>query len=659
MEAVNSWGASAWGTANVTTLPAAPVISSTGATYNSITLAWNAVPGATSYTVNYQNSSQVWTPTANQPTGAVTSFTIPGLTADTAYTYEVIANELVGSSTESSVASNALPVSTPLAVPVFGSNTADSTDVTLNWTPIADATSYVLERSTDNTTWTTITNTLNGSSGTFTDSGLASGTTYDYQLIAVDAAGSSPAATTSVLTAPAAPTLTIDSVSDNTLLLSWTASQGADAYVVKEATTTNGNTSFSTVTPGPTGTTTSLSVGSLNSDTSYTFEVLAHDSSGYSPASLQQSGTTLITAPTFTAAANTSSAVVLTFSANADATSYVVQRSDDGGILWTTVTQSLGPTSTTFTDTGVSPGTTYEYELEAVSAAGTSAPFGPVSVETAPDAPVLTGVPASSSEIDLTWTPVLSATGYTVKTNASGSWVAVATQPTGTATTLAVVNLSSGTAYSFEVIANNVINNSTTLSSVASQPATLSTLLGPPSSLTAGATTATSVVLNWTAVTGATSYVVQQSVDQSTWTTLSPGTPITTNTYTDTSVTAGNTYYYRVMASNSLGVSDPNTTVLTVLTPLNAPTGLAAVANSATQITLTWNQDTDAGLTGYLLQGASSSSGTWTTIASPLATDTNAVIGGLTTATTYYYRLIAVSAGGDSAPGQWVSATTN
>ncbi|BBI32670.1 fibronectin type III domain-containing protein [Cohnella abietis] len=66
-----------------------------------------------------------------------------------------------------------------------------------------------------------------------------------------------------------------------------------------------------------------------------------------------------------------------------------------------------------------------------------------------------------------------------------------------------------------------------------------------------------SIVLNWSTVTGATSYIVQRST-----TVGGPYTAIASNvsgtTYSDTSAVAGTTYYYVVLAVNSNGQSGPS-----------------------------------------------------------------------------------------------------
>jgi len=78
----------------------------------------------------------------------------------------------------------------------------------------------------------------------------------------------------------------------------------------------------------------------------------------------------------------------------------------------------------------------------------------------------------------------------------------------------------------------------------------------PPAGLSASAVDATQIGLSWTASGGATSYKIQRSPDGSTgWAQVGTST---TTTFTDTGLTAATTYYYRVVASNSIGDSAPS-----------------------------------------------------------------------------------------------------
>jgi hypothetical protein len=85
------------------------------------------------------------------------------------------------------------------------------------------------------------------------------------------------------------------------------------------------------------------------------------------------------------------------------ATGIKVERSPDG----TTFTQVaiVGRNDTSFTDTGLSPGTTYYYRIRATNQVGDSAYSNSISADTRIVTPVLTVTSVCSCEIDLSWTP--------------------------------------------------------------------------------------------------------------------------------------------------------------------------------------------------------------------------------------------------------------
>ena len=81
----------------------------------------------------------------------------------------------------------------------------------------------------------------------------------------------------------------------------------------------------------------------------------------------------------------------------------------------------------------------------------------------------------------------------------------------------------------------------------------------PPTGVTATGVDASSISVSWNASGGATSYKVQRSPDGSTgWTQV--GNPTTTS-FTDTGLAGATTYFYRVIASNSVGDSAPSSVV--------------------------------------------------------------------------------------------------
>ncbi|WP_175414875.1 fibronectin type III domain-containing protein [Nibricoccus aquaticus] len=88
-----------------------------------------------------------------------------------------------------------------------------------------------------------------------------------------------------------------------------------------------------------------------------------------------------------------------------------------------------------------------------------------------------------------------------------------------------------------------------------------------------------------------------------------------------------------------------------------APTNLAASAASSSQINLTWT-DNSTNETGFKIERAASSGGTYTEIATTGSNATSYQNTGLSASTAYYYRVRAYNGGGNSAYTGIANATT-
>src|SRR5207249_4973872 len=91
--------------------------------------------------------------------------------------------------------------------------------------------------------------------------------------------------------------------------------------------------------------------------------------------------------------------------------------------------------------------------------------------------------------------------------------------------------------------------------------------------------------------------------------------------------------------------------------PPAAPSGLIASAVSASQINLTW-ADQSSNETNFILERSADAMATWSPIATPPANATSYKDStGLNPGTRYYYRVRASNDGGDSANSNFNSAT--
>jgi hypothetical protein len=235
-----------------------------------------------------------------------------------------------------------------------------------------------------------------------------------------------------------------------------------------------------------------------------------------------------------------------------------------------------------YSDTGLSPSTTYYYVVEAFDEYGTSAVSSQASAETsaagscaaAPAAPTgLTAAASSSSAIGLSWIAAAapancSIDSYSVYrsatngfTPASGNLIASGlTNPAYSDT-----GLSPSTTYYYVVEAIDAFGTSAASSQASAETqssASCTAVPAAPTGLIAAASSSSAIALSWTAVTppancAVNSYSIYGSAvsgfTPSTSTLISSG--ITGTTYSNSGLTASTTYYYVVEAVDTDGPS--------------------------------------------------------------------------------------------------------
>ena len=143
-------------------------------------------------------------------TGTSSPITITGLTAETAYTFTVIATNCVGNSPSSSASNSVTPTVGVPTAPTISNASESSGQVTLDFTePSSDGGSSILTYTITSSPGG-LTNTISYPASSITLTGLTNNTSYTFTLIATNAIGDSPADTSNPIT-PLPDGSTIDS----------------------------------------------------------------------------------------------------------------------------------------------------------------------------------------------------------------------------------------------------------------------------------------------------------------------------------------------------------------------------------------------------------------------------------------------------------------
>ena len=215
-----------------------------------------------------------------------------------------------------------------------------------------------------------------------------------------------------------------------------------------------------------------------------------------------------------------------------------------------------------FTDTLLANGTTYFYRVAAVNAIGRGEKSSEVSAKPiAPPVPPapggLTAAPGDK-QVVLTWNSVSGTTGYYVYQGTSaGGEAAGAIASNLPIPTYTNAGLTDGTTYFYKVAAVNANGISNKSNEASAKPAP-----PPPPSIPTGLTVLpgnTQNQLTWTTVTGATSYNVYRGTKANGESTTPQATGIAAGSFTDTGLTNGTRYFYKVAAVGANGISDKST----------------------------------------------------------------------------------------------------
>ncbi len=651
-----------------TTAPVLSSISSGTPGQTTATITWTTNESSNSR-IDYGLTTSYGTASTSASLSTSHSITLTGLTAGTTYHFRVQSVDAASNTATSSdqTFTTAAPDTTAPVISAISSGTPGQTSATISWTTDEGATSrvaYGLTSSYDS--YTTFDATL-VTSHSQPLSSLTAATTYHYAVVSTDSSGNTATSSDQTFTTAAVPDTTapvISAISSGTpgqtsTTVTWTTDENATSRVAYGLTSSYD--SYTTL-DATTVTSHSQLVSGLTSATTYHYAVVSTDSSGNTATSSDQTFTTAVipdtTAPVISAiSSDTPGQTTATITWTTDEASD--SRVDYGASssYGTASTSAALTTSHSITLSGLTSATTYHYAVVSTDSSGNTATSSDATFTTAviPDitAPVISliSVATTTTSATITWTTDESADsridfGFF---SAYGTESSSASLVTSHSITLS--GLSSATTYHYRVQStdgsSNVATSSDATFTTATAPDTTAPDISAISSDTPGQT---STRVTWTTDENATSQVAYGlTTSYDSYTTFDPILD-TSHSQSLSSLTAATTYHYAVISTDASGntATSSDQTFTTAAVPDTTSPIISSVSVSTTTTTATITWTTDESSDSRVDYGASSAYGTASTSAT-LGTSHSITLTGLSSATTYHYRVQSTDASSNTA----------
>ena len=626
-----------------------------------------------------------------------------GLSAETTRHYRVSAINQSGPGNPSDTAAATTTSGEPTAPRNLEATADGQTAIDLDWdVPTDTGTSrilhYKIEESRNGTSWDSIAGT-DSTTTVYERTGLSTGTTYHYQVFAVNATGPSAASDTASATTASAgeapdPPRNLEATADGptAIDLDWDvpADTGTSAITGYRIEVSSNGTNWSDQVANTRDTTTSYKHTGLSAGSTRHYRVSAISDDGTSDASDTASATTRAVGrppspPTgLEADADGPNAIDLSWDAPSDTgtsniTGYRIEASKDDTTSWREIEDDTGSRTRTYEHTGLDPGDTYYYRVSAINRDSTSGPSNVANATTESERPGpptdLDATAVDSTQIDLAWNPPdddggSPITGYRIEMSPNGTsgWDDLEENTGSDDTFFSDTTLSPNSTRHYRVSAINGDNLTSDPSNVANAT-TSGTVPGQPTNLAATARDTSQIYLVWRAPSSdggspITGYRIEVSDDGRSWVDLERDTENDDTDYTHTNLRPGSLRYYRVSAINSVGTGRPSRLAFaTTLDVPDEPTDLSATPKGEDRIDLLWirpSEDGGSPIVGYQIDVSENSGATWSVLVeNSRSTATTYSHTGLSAGETRYYRVRAINEWGGGAYSLPAFATTD
>ncbi|GAM10729.1 protein sidekick-2 [Geobacter sp. OR-1] len=607
------------------------------------------------------------------------SYSDTGLKGNTGYSYRVSAFK---TGTNGWTASSTVSATTVVAAPTGLTATPTSTtSVNLAWTDkTGSETGFVVERCTGAgcTDFSQLYLTA-ANAASYLDSSAASDTVYRYQIRATNSTVPWDTAYTGIATAttpkplPPASLSAARGTNETRMNLSWTDSTSDETGYKVERCEGAGCSDFSQIGSNLAANSASYIDTALKGNTSYSYRVSAFKTAtnGWSVSSVVTATTTLIAPASLAAAAPNSAQVNLTWADNSGSeTGFKIERCTGAGCTFS------GPEIATatanaisYSDTTVVSGTTYQYRIRATnSTVPWDSDYSGTAVVTTPSQgnPSALAATFTGTRVTVTWTRnTVDETGFYIQRCTGSSCLDQDYSQIGQVgsgvTSYQDNTVCGGTTYSYRVSAYRTSYYTTPYSA----PVTVTPAPTLPV-LTATRISEAQLNLSWTdANSDRNGFRVERCLGAgcSNFVTIADNLAANTLSYANSGLLPDFSYSYRVRSFNNTATCgwESASAIATQTTTIATPGSLTALAAGTSQIALSWT-DTTATETGFRIERCT---GTGCSVFTEIATTAAGAVSwsdtGLTSGTSYSYRIRATKTTAyawDSGYSNTASATT-
>lgn len=542
------------------TTPAQPALKSAKSLgYNTISIEWTKVEGATGYDI-YRKATGTYSKIGTVDKQSTVTFKDEKAVTGVRYQYTVRAfynkNGIKRVSTcENYIHGTAYP-SNPNLTSV---TSVEYNAIELKWDKVDGANGYKIYRKLPSDKNYKELITLYEQTEKYTDQTVTCGTTYQYIIksFRYENGKTYTSGNNSAVSCKAVPPVVkvkVASTGYNSLKVSWEKVNGATGYRIYFKK--DNAKKWSTLATFENGSLTSCEHRKLTTGVNYTYTVRAYYKDGSKTiwGDFNKTGVTkkpVTSAPKLVSVtSSTATNVTVKWKTVSGANGYKVMRKADGSKTWSTI-GTTNSKKLSYTDKKVTCGVKYRYTVRAYRNVRKKPVLGSynsngLEIMTIPDRPVVRVTSSNYNKLNVSWSRSNGATGYKVYRKVVNGTYKLIRNISGGAATGFTDTVECGTDYYYYVTAY-VINNKVEYGSFDSEvvkgkavPKTVK--LGSPS------TTKGQAKINWSTVPGATGYYVYSKTGNSGYKLIADVKGGNVKSYTDKNVVRGKKYTYTVKA---------------------------------------------------------------------------------------------------------------